>query len=87
MLYLLPHLILLWISPNQVLKGINSTQASTLQFGKVFSKGISIALNVTVGSIQITSVTATSARRTLSLSDANLHVDMDTEDGRILGES
>ena len=78
------------ISPTQVLKGINSTQASTVQFGRVFSKAISIALNVTLGSIQITSVAATSARRTLSLSEANLdidiNVDMVTEDERILGE-
>jgi hypothetical protein len=45
---------------------------------------------VTLGSIQITSVAATSARRTLSLSEANLdvdiNVDMGTEDERILGE-
>ena len=45
---------------------------------------------MTLGSIQITSVAATSARRTLSLSEANLDVDMNvdmgTEDERILGE-
>lgn len=45
---------------------------------------------MTLGSIQITSVAATSARRTLSLSEANLNVDMNvdmgTEDERILGE-
>ena len=71
------------MSPIQLLKGINSTQASTAVFGKAFSKGIASVLNVTVGSIQITSISAVTARRSLTFSAD----EPDMEDERMLGES